>query len=368
MATGSIAGNLCGGYIGFRLGWLSLFEISAALSASTLLSLIFLAPETIYDRDPPCLPVQRNLPRASRYFPKTPAPHLTLNTLPSMRMTLPSRFLDSVRIEPPVPALTWYDDNSSDDQSSLMSSSPLRTMDSRRRSKATRSSHATGRTRYRPYTFSRSLRLGMNRGNLLYQFSRPWSTLRLPTVWIAALQYAGLVGSLGVVSLMGPTVLLAPPYFWGIDASLLSVGSLVGVVLGGLYSYFLPDLRVKKKALKSVHGFVEPEYRIPVILPSLALATAGLLAFGFCADYPDSYQWVGIEVACGMVSFGLVQVTTVWYSYVSSCQPPTSRLDTLADDGSLSTRSPSWLVTPWSWFVCCGASSRSPLRFSPAIG
>ncbi|KAK1825872.1 hypothetical protein QBC39DRAFT_365681 [Podospora conica] len=321
MATGAIVGNLCGGYISFRLGWFALFEIVAAVSAAAFLGLIFFAAETIYDR-PSSLPTQTNqptqtnLPRASRYFPRAPesAPHLTIGTLPSMRMTLPSRFLDSIKVEQPGPVLTFLDDDSSTDISSSMAASHSHWKPPHSRT-ATMSTHATARTRYRPYTFSRSLRLGMNRGNPLYQFTRPWSTLRLPSVWVAALQYAGLVGSLGVVSLMGPSVLLAPPYFWGVNASLLSIGPLVGVVCGGLYSYFLPDLRVMKKAVKNSHGYAEAEARIPVILPSLALATAGLLSFGFCADYPDTYQWVGIEVACGMVSFGLVQVATVWFSY-----------------------------------------------------
>ena len=316
MVTGAIVGSLCGGYIGFRLGWYSLFEVSAALSAASLLCMIFFAPETVYVRNPPALPIQRNLPRASRYFPRTPAPHLTLNSLPSMRMTLPSRFLGSILIEPPLvepqpQGMTWYDDASSSDISSVAPTPPLR-------SKATVSSHVTARTRYRPFTFSRSLRLGMNRGNTRYQFTRPWSTAQLPTVWIAALQYAGLVGSMCAISLVGPAVLLAPPYFWSIDASLLSVGALIGVLWGAVYSYFLPDLRVKKMAMKHDHGHAEPEARIPVILPSLALATAGLLVFGFCAEYPAKYQWVGMEFAYGMVGFGLVQVSTVWFSYVSS--------------------------------------------------
>lgn len=53
-----------------------------------------------------------------------------------------------------------------------------------------------------------------------------------------------------------------------------------------------------------------------MLLPSLAVATGGLLVFGFCAQNPGRYQWVGLEFAYGMVSFALTQVPSIWSSYL----------------------------------------------------
>jgi hypothetical protein len=270
--------------------------------------------------------MQRNLPRASRYFPRTPAPYLSLASLPStMQMTLPSRFLGSVTIDPIGPTLTWYQTSSSGDASSSVPSSvssPSSPTAAQRQSKRARSSRATVLTglRYRKYTYLRSMTFGMYRGKVMHQFAKPWITLRLPATWIVMLQYGGLVGSAAVISSIGPQILNLPPYQWGPNSGLLFIGALVGILCGGAYTGFLADHRLKQLAEKQDYGFAEPESRVPIMLPSLAIATGGLLVFGFCAQYPGPYRWIGLEFAYGMVAFALTQVPSIWFSYVRSFQ------------------------------------------------
>ncbi|KAK0619731.1 major facilitator superfamily domain-containing protein [Immersiella caudata] len=321
LASGSVVGGICGGYIAARLGWFAIFKINAALSGTAFLCAVFLVPETIYERDSPCLPMQRNLPRASRYFPRTPAPYLSLASLPStMQMTLPSRFLGSITIDPVGPSLTWYQTSSSSDLSSSVPSSVSSSASptpARRQSKRARSSRATVLTaRYRKYTYLRSLTFGMYRGKVVHQFAKPWKTLRLPATWVVMLQYGGLVGSAAAISSIGPHILSLPPYEWGQNSGLLFVGALVGIICGAVYTSFLADQRLKQLAKKQDYGFAEPESRIPIMLPSLAIATGGLLVFGFCAQYPGPYEWIGLEFAYGMVAFALTQVPSIWFSYL----------------------------------------------------
>ncbi|KAK0636153.1 major facilitator superfamily domain-containing protein [Bombardia bombarda] len=315
LVSGSVVGGISGGYIAVRLGWFSIFWVSAALSGITLLCAALLVPETLYERKSPCLPVHRAIPRNYRYWHRTTAPYLSLGTLPSMHMTLPSRFLGSLDQDL---NMTWYHDSSSCDLSSADTSSSI---DAPRFSKQGRSMRSSRRTtaataRYPPFTYLRSLRFGMYRGNLLYQFMKPWFTLRLPSTWIVMLQYGGLVGGMAVISTVGPQILSLPPYQWGQNSGLLFIGALVGIVLGGLYSSMLADERLKHFAKHQDHGFAEPESRIPIMLPSLAIATGGLLVFGFCAEYPGKYQWLGLEFAFGMMAFALVQVPSVWFNYL----------------------------------------------------
>ena len=131
------------------------------------------------------------------------------------------------------------------------------------------------------------------------------------------LQYGGLVGSVAVISTVGPQILAAEPYKWGANSGLLFVGALVGIVCGCVYSSVLADERLKVLAKRQDHGFAEPESRVPIMLPSLAVATGGLLVFGFCAQFGGRWTWIGLEVAYAMVAFALTQVPSVWFSYVS---------------------------------------------------
>lgn len=168
-----------------------------------------------------------------------------------------------------------------------------------------------------PYTFAQSLKFPSYRGGLLHHFAKPWTTLRLPATWVIMLQYGGLVGGVAVISTVGPQILTHRPYRWGEHAGLLFVGAFVGIVLGGLWTGLVVDRRVKKLARDQDHGYAEPEARVVVMVPSLLVGTGGLLVFGFCAQEPSRYAWVGLECAYGMVAFALAQVPSVWFGYVS---------------------------------------------------
>lgn len=182
-----------------------------------------------------------------------------------------------------------------------------------------RGATSTISTTYPPFSFLRSLRFSPNRGHALHHFCKPWSALRLPATWIIMFQYGGLVGSVAVISTVGPQVLSRPPYRWGEHAGLLFVGALVGIVLGGLWTGLVADWMVKWRARSQESGFAEPEARVGVVVPALVVATCGLLVFGACAQSPgdNALGWVGLEAAFGMVSFALAQVPSIWFGYVS---------------------------------------------------
>ncbi|KAK0720099.1 hypothetical protein B0H67DRAFT_446766, partial [Lasiosphaeris hirsuta] len=145
---------------------------------------------------------------------------------------------------------------------------------------------------------------------------KPWVTLRLPATWIVMLQYGGLVGGIAVISSVGPQILVQPPYQCGENSGLLFVGALVGIILGGIYTGVLADQRLKQLAKNQDHRYAESGSRIPIMLPSLAVATGGLMVFGFRAEHPGKSQWIGLEFACGMVAFALSQVpsTSTWFN------------------------------------------------------
>jgi hypothetical protein len=172
-------------------------------------------------------------------------------------------------------------------------------------------------TSFQPFTFSRSLKTGMNRGHLLREIIRPWSTLRLPGVWVVMLQYAGLVASIVTISTVAPQIVSAPPYLWGKDAGLINIGGLIGTFLGGLYTFVLADLILKSEARKQRHGYSEPESRLKTQFPALTLGTFGLWVFGAVAAHPGPRRWVGLQFGYGMLAFALMQAPSVGFNYVS---------------------------------------------------
>ncbi|KAL2163025.1 hypothetical protein VTH06DRAFT_6861 [Thermothelomyces fergusii] len=189
--------------------------------------------------------------------------------------------------------------------------------------------------RHRPWTYARSLALGRYRGRAGRRFAQPWATLRLPATWIIMLQYGGLVGGVAVISTVGPQLLAAPPYRWGERrAGLLFVGALVGILLGAACTGVAADRRAAAAAAAcardtagesgggggggggGLRALVEPESRVPLLLPALLVGTCGIAVFGVCAQHPTPAGWLGLEFAFGMVAFALAQVPSIWFGYL----------------------------------------------------
>lgn len=172
---------------------------------------------------------------------------------------------------------------------------------------------------YKPYTFARSLGFIKPRGGILYHFTNPWRVLALPGTWVVTLQYGGLVGGIVTISTIGPQLLAMPPYLWGNNVGLINIGGLVGTILGSIHAYLVSDARLRSvaKHQHQSHRYVEPEDRLPTMFPALAIATAGFLVFGFCAQNPGPKVWIGLEFGHGMIAFGLMQAPSIGFSYVS---------------------------------------------------
>lgn len=172
------------------------------------------------------------------------------------------------------------------------------------------------RHQHEPFTFTRSLGFMKPKPGFLKRLVSPYLTLALPGTWMVMLLYAGLVGLIVTVSTLAPQILASPPYLWGANAGLINVGGLIGTVIGAAYTYLTADWLVKRSAKREVHGFSEPEKRLPLMFPALIISTAGPLAFGFCAQNASRLGWIGLEFGMGMISFGLMQVPSIGFNYI----------------------------------------------------
>lgn len=253
LVLGAPIGGLVGGYVTVALGWRWTAYIPAIVAGGLLLLAFFCVPETFYERQVrPDVILSR--PNTGHDTPKTNATTEHVEGL----------------LEPS----------------------------------------------FKSFTFTRSLKLGIYRPGLLKRMVTPYKVLRLPGTWMVTLHYGGLVGLIVTTSTVGPQILSAPPFFWGARVGLVNVGGIAGGVLGLGYAYLSSDWWVKRRAKQELHGLAEPETRLPLMLPSLVITTAGPLVFGLCATNPTRDGWVGLCFGLGMVCFGLLQVGSIGFNYI----------------------------------------------------
>ncbi|AEO67469.1 uncharacterized protein THITE_2051832 [Thermothielavioides terrestris NRRL 8126] len=289
LSSGAITGGLCGGYLGYAHGWTNIFWVSTALAGFVFLGVVFFVPETLFDR-------------------------------------------------------VAEDTSSSSGDAKEAGAKDVETVETR----AASPPELQG-----SFTYLESLGLRRPRGSLVRYFVQPWRTLALPGTWVVMLHYAGLVGGIVTLSVIGPQILSAPPYLWGENAGLINVGGLIGTLVGYLYTFVLADSRLKRQAKHQGHGLAEPESRLPIMFFPLFIATSGFFVFGFCSQYPGGSRWVGMEIGYGMISFGLTQVPSVGFNYLIDAYQHLA-----ADCFTMVTILRAIVAFAWSFFVASWVEDR----------
>ncbi|CAK1366123.1 putative MFS-type transporter [Cercospora beticola] len=292
LSVGSILGGLVGGYIAGNLGYRYLFWIALAPLAFTLVAQILFVPETIFDRQGQ---MEQDQLQNTTIFEKAE--------------------VDTVE----------------------------------------RVSDVSHSSEQEHFTFARSLRVGVYRGHIVKNFLAPWKSLLFPGTWLVCLHYGGILGGLVATATVGPQFLAAPPYLWGNNVGLINVGGLVGVLIGGASTYIIVDVLTKRYAKRDRTGLAEPEARLPIMFPALIIATAGIWCFGFSAGNPGTGVWAGMVVGLGMISYALLSVPSVGFSYLIDSYGP------LAADAFVMTTIARGVVSfAYSFFVSNWVMSAGP--------
>ncbi|KAB5550753.1 major facilitator superfamily domain-containing protein, partial [Coniochaeta sp. 2T2.1] len=293
--------RIAGGYIGFQLGWAYNFWVGTALAGFCFLGTALLVPETLYTRIQPTEDTNRDGIASDDSCEKTEA------------------------------------------QATEIERQPIQD--------------------YPPYTINRALGFSPIREGFMQHLRQPWTTLALPGTWVVMLHYSGLVGGVVTISTIGAQLVAMPPYLWGANAGLISIGALIGTIFGALYTYLLSDSRLRKNARATTHGLAEPEGRLPTMFLPLAISTTGFFVFGFCAQYPGHNRWVGLEVGYGMVTFGLMQVPSVGFNYLMD-----SYGHLAADCFVMVTIMRSIIAFAWTFFVAEWVEQKGPAEAFGVFG
>ncbi|KAL4863665.1 hypothetical protein BDV12DRAFT_189503 [Aspergillus spectabilis] len=257
LGAGPLAGGITGGYIASGAGVTAVWWICTGLSAGVFCVILLLVPETLFDRTP---------------------------------------YLE--------------------EETRLARSETRESRDKETRAETIEQSIPMPEDRLMSLTFWQALRFGTYQTGFLRELIKPIYTVCLPGVWVATLQVATLVAGVVTMSIVGPQMLAVPPYNWGANVGLFNLGGVVAMLLALITNYLILDYVVKRQANRQSDGFVESESRLPLCAPGFILATVGLVVFGLCAAHDGGSAWAGLVVGNGMLTFGLVMVPGIAYTYI----------------------------------------------------
>ena len=102
----------------------------------------------------------------------------------------------------------------------------------------------------------------------------------------------------------------------GLHYIAIAIGNLAANFLGA----YLMDLLWKKMKSRA-DGATKPEYRVPLTLPGGLLVPAGLLWYGWSAQFPERTHWIMTDIGAAVAGFGLFLHTSAMAAYVLDSFP-----------------------------------------------
>ncbi|KAB5539227.1 major facilitator superfamily domain-containing protein [Coniochaeta sp. 2T2.1] len=143
--------------------------------------------------------------------------------------------------------------------------------------------------------------------------ARSFTLLLVPSTFWVITTYGLYIGLGGLAfNFVFPIKIVAPPYNWPQNnAGLSSIATILGYLLA------LPLLpasdRLAARSTRKNNGIREAEMRLPVLLPAMILAPAGLILFGMAAE--KNLHWIAYFMGIGMEQWAAYFYFTVTLSY-----------------------------------------------------
>lgn len=142
---------------------------------------------------------------------------------------------------------------------------------------------------------------------------RAFTLLLVPQVLWVITTYGIYIG-LGALTFnfIFPAKIVAPPYNWSeTNSGLIAVATMIGYFLA------LPLLpasdRIAARSTLKNKGIREAEMRLPVLLPAMIIAPAGLILFGMAAE--KGLHWIAYFIGVGMVQWSSYFYFTLTLAY-----------------------------------------------------
>lgn len=142
--------------------------------------------------------------------------------------------------------------------------------------------------------------------NFLKLLLRPLPLFLHPAILWACLIQGVLIGWTVMIGVVLAAILLGPPLFFnevqtGYMYTGAFIGSIIGLILSGLFAELINRLMIKWNK-----GKYEPEFRILLVLPQLVFGSIGLYGFGITSNDVERYGWLIPDVFLMFVVMGMV--------------------------------------------------------------
>ena len=156
--------------------------------------------------------------------------------------------------------------------------------------------------------------------NLLTLFLRPFPLLAYPAIILSFLGFAISLAWVVAINILNSFILQAPPYSWSPSINgLINIPGLIGNLIGAFVGGWVVDRYSDWRSRKS-EGVFQPETRLHLMVVPALIVPAGCLAFGY--GVADTLHWTSLFLGNGMVSVGLTAVPTMTMTYVSDSYLP----------------------------------------------
>jgi MFS family permease len=147
-------------------------------------------------------------------------------------------------------------------------------------------------------------------------FLRPFPLYFHPAIFWACLMQGVIIGWTVMVGVILSVIFLGPPLFFNeMEAGNLYtsafIGSILGLVLSGVYSEFVTNWMIRLNK-----GKYEPEFRILLVLPTTIFAAVGLYGFGITAANIYRYHWIVPTVFIAFIIISMVMGAIASAQYI----------------------------------------------------
>ncbi|GAT19899.1 sugar transporter [Aspergillus luchuensis] len=148
-----------------------------------------------------------------------------------------------------------------------------------------------------------------------------------PAVTYTALTYGSTLCWFAVMTSLQATYMILPPYnFSSVGIGLMNVAPFIGSLLGFPISGYLSDKSILWLSKRN-NGIYEPEMRLWLSLPIIALGPGSILMFGLGLAYGS--HWVVLAVGYGFFGFVLSCSSGISLSYLMDCYQDVSTSNVL---------------------------------------
>lgn len=355
LLTGIAGGALVSGYIIQDDGYRWTFGVCAIFFGVLMFAIVFLVPETAYNRDAVVIvPVDDKAEEDEEFRTGGDNGHNHVDELDGEKPETSHH----------TPHMGLGHEHDDDAAAAASLAQRQRSSDLEKRGSFTISHDANREAAAEPkMSYLQSLRVYTGRHTqapTVKIFTRPLILFFYPAVFWGFLIYGTTLTWIVVFSVVNGVIFVSPPYNFSISqVGLISLSPFILTIIGELISGPLNDW-ICLALTRRNHGIYEPEFRLVLITVVVVLGTVGFFGFGATVHYQT--HWSGPVLTFGFANMSLAFASTCVFGYVIDCFPK------LSEEAFVAINTRNLLTFGLTYFVNSWLARDGPLEVFCVLG